>query len=75
MSKRLPEDLAALASAELSEAKKERDSRLTPLFRRWPGLDRLELAELHRLWDERLRLARHSGARRSSLGTAKERSS
>ena len=75
MSKRLPDDLAALASEELSEAKKERDKRLTPLFRRWPGLDKLEMAELHNLWDERLRLAKHSGVRRRLLTTAEERSS
>ena len=65
----------AIAPEGLDKAKDDHDRRLTPLFRRWPALDKLELAELHRLWDERLRLARHSGARRRALTTAEERSS
>ena len=74
MSERLPENLASLASEELSEAKKERDRRLTPLFRRWPALNKLEIAELHRVWDERVRLAKHSGARRRQLAANNGRS-
>ena len=64
MTERLPEDLSALEPRRLAEAKEARDKRLAPLFRQWPALNKLEMAELHRLWDERVRLARHSGARR-----------
>src|SRR5919201_5802644 len=64
MSTRLPENLSSLAPENLDSAKQDRDELLTPLFRRWPELDKLELAKLHRLYDERLRLAKHVGARR-----------
>jgi hypothetical protein len=37
----------------------EREQRITALFRRWPGLDKREVTELRRLWDERIRRARH----------------
>jgi hypothetical protein len=37
----------------------EREQRITALFRRWPGLDNREVTELRRLWDERIRRARH----------------
>jgi len=74
MRKNLPRDLSAITLEGIDEAKEDRDRRLTLLFRRWPALDKLESAELHRLWDERLRLARHSGARRRGLTTAAERS-
>jgi hypothetical protein len=37
----------------------ERERRITALFRRWPGLDNREVTELRRLWDERIRRARH----------------
>ena len=58
MAKGLPRDLSSFGRSELETAKDERDQRLAPLFRRWPELDKLELAELHRLWEERLRLAK-----------------
>lgn len=72
MTNGLPENLSALEPDGLHEAKEERDRRLTPLFRRWPALSKLELAELHRLWDERLRLAKHSGARRKRTHLTQE---
>ena len=75
MSKDLPRDLSALPPEGLDEAKAEHDRRLAPLFRRWPALNKLEAAELHHLWDERLRLAKRSGVRRRTLTTAEERSS
>jgi hypothetical protein len=61
---RLPDDLSKLAPEALRRAAKARDKRLTPLFRRWPSLSRLELSELKRLYSERLRLARYVGTRR-----------
>jgi hypothetical protein len=35
-----------------------REDRMTRLFRRWPALNRNELRELRRLWDERVRKAK-----------------
>lgn len=60
----LPEDLSQLKPAALERAANLRDKRLSPLFRRWPSLNRLELSELKRLYTERLRLAKHLGKRR-----------
>jgi hypothetical protein len=60
----LPEDLSELKPAALERAANVRDNRLSPLFRRWPSLNRLELSELKRLYNERLRLARYAGKRR-----------
>jgi hypothetical protein len=65
MAKALPRDLSALEPESLEEARKERDDRLTPLFRRWPALSQLELHELRRLYDERIRIAKHLGSRRT----------
>jgi hypothetical protein len=59
----LPEDLSELDPGALERATNSRDSRLSPLFRRWPSLSRVELSELKRLYNERLRLARHVGRR------------
>ena len=73
MSMSIHQDLLARAPEGLDEAKDRIESRLAPLFRRWPALTKVELAELHRLYDERMRLARHSGARRRAL-TAQGRS-
>jgi hypothetical protein len=70
MEDRLPTDLSALGREGVEKAKAVRDGRLASLFRRWPAVSKLELAELRRLHDERLRLARHSGARRRALLTA-----
>jgi hypothetical protein len=60
----LPEDLSELKPSALERAANVRDNRLSPLFRRWPSLNRLELSELKRLYNERLRLARYAGKRR-----------
>ena len=60
----LPDDLAAMDTSELSEQRAIRDDRLTPLFRRWPALGRSELAQLRRMYAERLRIARSLGRRR-----------
>jgi hypothetical protein len=59
--KQLPEDLGRLDEDQLVVQAKVRDERLTPLFRRWPGLARDELRELRRLYSERVRLARYIG--------------
>lgn len=59
----LPEDLSELEPTDLDRAANVRDKRLSPLFRRWPSLNRLELPELKRIYNERLRLARHVGKR------------
>ena len=59
----LPENLSALDPVALERATNSRDNRLSPLFRRWPSLSRVELSELKRLYNERLRLARHVGRR------------
>jgi hypothetical protein len=62
--KELPEDLAAMDSAELSLQRELRDDRLAPLFRRWPALDRVEMRRLRELYRETVRIARHLGQRR-----------
>ena len=62
--KELPDDLAAMATTELSQQRAIRDDKLTPLFRRWPALTRLELGELRRMYADRLRIARNLGSRR-----------
>jgi hypothetical protein len=59
----LPEDLSQLKPAEIERAAAVRDKRLSPLFRRWPSLSRLELSELKRLYNERLRVAKYVGSR------------
>jgi hypothetical protein len=61
MAETLPEDLSALSAQELASARAATDARLTPLFRRWPALNRKEHRELRQLHDERLRLARYLG--------------
>jgi len=60
---RLPEDLSELEAGALEHAANARNKQLSPLFRRWPALSRLELSELKRLYNERLRLARYLGKR------------
>ena len=59
----LPEDLSQLDTGALERATNARDNRLSPLFRRWPSLSRLEMSELKRLYNERVRLARYVGRR------------
>ena len=60
----LPPDLDALDERSVAMQRTTRDERLTALFRRWPALAARELRELRRLYDERLRLARHVGRKR-----------
>jgi hypothetical protein len=62
--KDLPPDLRALNDDDLVVQRATRDDRLATLFRRWPKLAGRELNELRRLYDERLRLARHFGGLR-----------
>ncbi len=64
MAQALPDNLAELEAVELRDAARARDDRLEPLFRRWPRLTRNELAELTRLYRERMRVAKHVGRRR-----------
>jgi hypothetical protein len=45
--------------ARLEARLDQRERRITALFRRWPALSSSELGELRRLWDERLRRAKH----------------
>jgi hypothetical protein len=59
----IPEDLSELEPAALERAADARDERLSPLFRRWPSLSGIELSELKRLYNERLRLAKYLGRR------------
>ena len=64
--KELPDDLALMGTAELSEQRALRDDKLAPLFRRWPALNRLELRQLRAMYTERLRIARNLGFRRGA---------
>jgi hypothetical protein len=61
MADEIPRDLMSLCDEQLEHVRHTTDAQLTPLFRRWPALDKRELAELRRLYAERLRLARHLG--------------
>lgn len=61
--KELPEDLRALPADELVRQRDVRDDLLTPLFRRWPRLSRVELRMLKRIYGERVRIARFVGRR------------
>ena len=56
--KALPDDLAVMGAAELSEQRALRDDEFAPLVRRWPALNRLEHRQLRRMHTERLRIAR-----------------
>jgi hypothetical protein len=64
MVEKLPENLSTLSPESLRHAAKVHDERISPLFRRWPSLSRLETAELKRLYNERLRVAKYLGKRR-----------
>ena len=54
-------ELATLDDRDLVVQRVARDERIAILFRKWPKLASRELQELRRLYDERLRLARHFG--------------
>jgi hypothetical protein len=60
----LPSEISELNAEALERAANVREKRLSPLFRRWPALSRIELAELKRLYNERLLIARYLGRRR-----------
>jgi hypothetical protein len=62
---RLPDDISELGRDELRKASDARDERLSPLFRRWPALSRVETKEIQLLHDERQRLARRIGLLRT----------
>jgi hypothetical protein len=62
--KELPDDLASMDAAELSLQRDLREDRLTPLFRRWPALDRVEMRRLKQFYRETVRIAKHLGQRR-----------
>jgi hypothetical protein len=57
----LPRNLSVLDDLELGRARRDRDERMSLLFRSWPSLSDIELRELRKLNDERQRLARHIG--------------
>ena len=50
-----------LDDIELGKARRDRDERMSLLFRGWPLLSDIELRELRKLNDERQRLAKHVG--------------
>jgi hypothetical protein len=60
----LPQDLSDLRREALDKAREDTDAKLTPLFRRWPNLEKRELVYLRRLHAERIRLAAHMGSLR-----------
>lgn len=61
MIQNLPENLSLLDHNELRDARRDRDERMSLLFRSWPSLNKIELRELRNLNDERQRLATHVG--------------
>ena len=69
--KALPEDLAAIGAAELSEQRAIRDDKLATLFQRWPALNRFELRQLREAYAERLRIARYTGHLRTARAARK----
>lgn len=58
---KLPKNVSALDQERLRRERDTREARLTVLFRRWPLLTKIELKEIRRLHDDRLRLARYVG--------------
>ena len=64
MIKDLPPNLSTLDGDQLEQAKRERDERMSVLFRGWPSVNKGELRELRKLSNERQRLAKHGGALR-----------
>jgi hypothetical protein len=60
----LPQNLTRLDDNELRDARRDRDERMSLLFRSWPSLSKIELRELRKLNDERQRLAKHVGTLR-----------
>jgi hypothetical protein len=62
---KLPRNLSDLDREEVVAARRDRDDRMSVLFRGWPSLSEMEMNELRKLNDERQRLASHLGALRS----------
>ena len=58
----LPPNLSTLDLDELENAKRDRDERMSMLFRGWPWVTETEMKELRKLSNERQRLARHVGS-------------
>ena len=61
----LPPNLSTLDLAQLENAKRDRDERMSMLFRGWPAVNDNEMKELRKLSNERQRLARHVGSVRA----------
>jgi hypothetical protein len=57
----LPTNLATLDPEQLEQARRDRDERMSILFRGWPSVNEAEMRELRKLSNERQRLARHVG--------------
>jgi len=72
MIKDLPANLSALEPDQLEQAKRDRDERMSILFREWPSVNDTELRELRKLSNERQRLARHAGSTRSLRALRKQ---
>jgi hypothetical protein len=60
----LSNKISELDPDALEHAAIAREKRLSPLFRRWPALSGVELAELMRLYNERVLIAKYLGRRR-----------
>jgi hypothetical protein len=67
----LPENLSSLGDEELLRARDARDTKLRPLFRRWPSLSTPEMVELKRVYNERVRLAKWIGRTRRKRNVAR----
>ena len=57
----LPTNLSRLDLEQLERAKRDRDERMSILFRGWPSVNDAQMRELRKLSNERQRLARHVG--------------
>jgi hypothetical protein len=57
----LPTNLSTLGPEQLEQAKRDRDERMSILFRGWPSVNDAEMRELRKLSSERQRLSRHVG--------------
>ena len=58
----LPANLSTLEPEQLDRAKRDRDERMSNLFRGWSSVTNAEMTELRKLSNERQRLARHAGS-------------
>ena len=64
----LPMNLSTLDPDQLEQAKRDRDERMSILFRGWPAVGDSEMRELRKLSNERQRLARYVGSVRGLRG-------